>query len=493
MASISTSRRPPARMPKRLLALRADAILATRAAAGDDNAFEVLYERHLPGILSFSRHMLGTVEEAEDAAQHAFAALHSELIRGDRGLHLRPWLYTVARNRCLSTLRARRERPDDEVATQTAGLTDELERRADLRELLADLHDLPTDQRAALVLSELGDLSQAEVGEVLGTEAAKVKGLVFRARSGLIERREARAASCVEIRAELETARRGTLRRGRLRHHLRACPDCAAYLDDLRRQRRMMALLLPVVPTVGLKRGIFAAAGLGTGAGAGSLALSKVVIIGAVAGTVAVAGGTAAELSGRDGGGRTGASEDRRVAPEGRSAGAAAESGGTDRSARGAGSAGGSEAPRVRARDADRPGGGGEEGGRRDPGASNAGEQARTGAPGGARGRDGSGRGATPAPRGNGRRPSPRSERPDRRVGQAPASGNFDGSRRSQGAPGTSYGAGRGRSPTVDGPQREGRGGSQRSDGDGSQRPSGGSSRERLGLTPPAAAPLDGG
>jgi RNA polymerase sigma factor (sigma-70 family) len=270
MASISTTREPVARMPKRLLVLRADEGLAVRAAAGDDAAFEVLYERHVSGILSFCRHMLGSVEEAEDVAQHAFAALHAELARGAEGLHLRAWLYTVARNRCLSTLRGRRERTGRTLAPQTAGLTGEIERRADLRELLADLHDLPTAQRAALVLSELGDLSQVEVAEVLGTEAARVKGLVFRARSGLIERRDARAASCLEIRGELATAHRGALRRGRLRHHLRACPECAAYLEDVRRQRRMMALLLPVMPSVGLKRGVFAAAGLGTGAGAGA-------------------------------------------------------------------------------------------------------------------------------------------------------------------------------------------------------------------------------
>ena len=44
--------------------------------------------------------------------------------------------------------------------------------------------DLPDDQRAALVLTEIGDLSHAEVAEVLGCGPANVKGLVFRARSG---------------------------------------------------------------------------------------------------------------------------------------------------------------------------------------------------------------------------------------------------------------------------------------------------------------------
>jgi len=279
------------------LALRSDEALAERARAGDEVAFEVLYERHAPGVLSFCRHMVGGREEAEDAVQHAFAALHGELVRGSGGLRLRPWLYTVARNRCLSMLRARREQPDERLAPATAGLDDEVERRADLRELLADLQDLPTDQRAALVLTELGDLSQAEVGAVLDTDAAKVKGLVFRARSGLVERRDARETPCEEIRVELAGARRGALRRGRLRHHLRSCPECEQYLQDIRRQRRMLALLLPVVPSVGLKRGALAAAGLGVGAGAGGVAATKAIVISAIAGSAVLAGGGAIELS----------------------------------------------------------------------------------------------------------------------------------------------------------------------------------------------------
>ena len=279
------------------MALRSDDALAERTRAGDEVAFEVLYERHAAGVLSFCRHMVGGREEAEDAVQHAFAALHGELVRGSGGLRLRPWLYTVARNRCLSMLRARHEQPDERLEPSTAGLDDEVERRADLRELLADLQDLPSDQRAALVLTELGDLSQAEVGAVLDSDAAKVKGLVFRARSGLVERRDARAAPCEEIREELAGARRGALRRGRLSHHLRSCPECEHYLQDIRRQRRMLALLLPVVPSVGLKRGALAASGLGVGAGAGGVAATKAIVISAIAGSAVLAGGGAIELT----------------------------------------------------------------------------------------------------------------------------------------------------------------------------------------------------
>ena len=170
------------RTPKRLLALRGDDHLVARVRAGDEGAFEVAYERHAASILSFCRHMLSDAQEAEDAVQQVFLSAHRDLLRDEREIRLKPWLYAIARNRCLSILRARRERADGDPELFTAGLADEVQHRADLRELVADLHDLPEDQRAALVLTEIGDLSHAEVAEVLGRGTANVKGLVFRAR-----------------------------------------------------------------------------------------------------------------------------------------------------------------------------------------------------------------------------------------------------------------------------------------------------------------------
>jgi RNA polymerase sigma factor (sigma-70 family) len=259
---------------KRLLALRGDAALVARVRAGDVAAFEVLYERHLPAILSFCRHMLGSPDEGEDAVQNVFVSAHRHLLADAREINLKPWLYAIARNRCLSMLRARREDVVEDVEVSTKGLDEVVQQRADLRSLLADLRDLPEDQRAALMLTELGDLSHAEVAEVLECEPVQVKGFVFRARSGLAERREAREASCEDIRIELADARGGGVRRGRLKHHLKACPPCAAFMGDLRRQRKMMGLILPVAPTIGLKDSVLGALTAGGGGAAGGAAVA---------------------------------------------------------------------------------------------------------------------------------------------------------------------------------------------------------------------------
>lgn len=281
-----------ARMPvrtfrsKRLLALAGDERLVQQIRRGNELAFEVAFERHGGGILGFCRHMLGSPEEAEDAVQHTFAAAFRDLQRGDeRQITLKPWLYTIARNRCLSVLRSRREQTAELAEVPTGGLHEQVERRNELRELLADLRELPEEQRAALLLAEAADLSHAEVAGVLGCEVARVKGLVFRARSGLIERREARETPCAEIREQLANLRGGSLRRSELRHHLRHCPGCAEYREQVRQQRQMLAAALPVVPSLGLKSSVLSAAGFG-GGGAGGVSA-------AAGGGAAVAGGGA--------------------------------------------------------------------------------------------------------------------------------------------------------------------------------------------------------
>src|SRR3954469_15714212 len=254
------------RSPKVLGAL-SDERLVEQVRRGNEDAFEAIYDRHHRGILAFCRHMLGSPDEAEDAVQQTYISAYDAMLADAREIRLKPWLYAIARNRCLSILCARREQPAELDEVATTGLSDEVQQRSDLRELLHDLHELPVDQRAALVLAEVGGLSHAEVGTVVGCEVAKVKSLVFQARSSLIETRKAREISCHEIREQLATATGGALRRGPLRRHLRSCAGCAEYRDEVSRQRKALAAVLPVVPTVGLKSSLLASIGAGGGGG----------------------------------------------------------------------------------------------------------------------------------------------------------------------------------------------------------------------------------
>ncbi|HYI20240.1 MAG TPA: RNA polymerase sigma factor, partial [Solirubrobacteraceae bacterium] len=266
--------------------------------AGDADAFEALYDRHAAPLLAFCRHMLGNREDGEDALQQTFVRAHRALAGGRAPDRVRPWLYAIARNRCLTVLAARREAalPAEDLEPAFDGLAADVERRAELRELLADLARLPDDQREALVLAELGDLGHPDIARVLGCPPAKVKALVFQARTALIAERDARRTPCDEIRVVLETASGGALRRGSLRRHLRQCDPCAAFRAAMDRQRAGLAILLPVIPSAGLKAAVLGGAG-GLGAGAETAGAAAALATGG-AGTAASAGGGVLAMSG---------------------------------------------------------------------------------------------------------------------------------------------------------------------------------------------------
>ena len=67
---------------RRTLGGRSEAALIARARAGDDAAFEALYDAYHRKLLTFCRHMLGSREEAEDAVQHTFLAAYRRLRAG---------------------------------------------------------------------------------------------------------------------------------------------------------------------------------------------------------------------------------------------------------------------------------------------------------------------------------------------------------------------------------------------------------------------------
>jgi RNA polymerase sigma factor (sigma-70 family) len=216
--------------PRRLLSALSDERLFHEARRGNEAAFEVIYDRYHRQLLAFCRHMLRSREDAEDALQQTFASAFRALPRNDQPAHLKAWLYTIARNRSLTVLRDRREHASEEVDKPSLeGLSDEVERRTELKQILADLDHLPERQRTALVLAEISDLSHAEVAQVLDCEPKQVKSLVFQARTALIHDRDARAIPCAEIREEIAAAPGRVSRRSHVRRHVRNCSGCAEF------------------------------------------------------------------------------------------------------------------------------------------------------------------------------------------------------------------------------------------------------------------------
>src|SRR5213594_2905156 len=88
----------------------ADGVLAQQTLAGDQRAFEELVQRYSVPLFSFIYHFLGDYDQACDISQQVFLQLYLSLSTLRTGEPLKPWLFQVARNRCLDDIRQRTRR-----------------------------------------------------------------------------------------------------------------------------------------------------------------------------------------------------------------------------------------------------------------------------------------------------------------------------------------------------------------------------------------------
>lgn len=163
-----------------------DAACVQAALAGDGAAFTMLVDRHSPACLRFARRMLGSREDAEDAAQEAFVRAHRALARYDGRTSFRTWLMSILVNRCRTALLQRHRRTKrvvlDEAALDQApalgGEGSDLELRDAIERALAQLEP---GQREAFLLKHVEQLTYEEMAEATGAGVSALKMRVQRA------------------------------------------------------------------------------------------------------------------------------------------------------------------------------------------------------------------------------------------------------------------------------------------------------------------------
>ena len=111
-------------------------------------------QRYESRLLAFCRHMLGSREDAEDVLQEVFAAAYNAMLADERPINARPWLYRIARNRCLNHLRRPVPVGQDsmDIFERDGGQTtsDTVHKREEFRQIVADVQDLPETQRTEI-------------------------------------------------------------------------------------------------------------------------------------------------------------------------------------------------------------------------------------------------------------------------------------------------------------------------------------------------------
>jgi len=176
-----------------LLRLRSDEQLLKLFREGNEEAFEVIFDRYRPRLLTYLKRMLGKSGiDAEDVLQDVFCKAYDSLRADRREIAVKPWLYRVAHNRSIDHLRRPQLDPEQVLAT-TRGLEIDpptcVEQRDELRGLVASIGALPPQQRSALILREMEGLSHKQLAATLGTSVPAIKSLLVRARVGLAQQR----------------------------------------------------------------------------------------------------------------------------------------------------------------------------------------------------------------------------------------------------------------------------------------------------------------
>lgn len=170
-----------------------DAALVRRCLAGDPAAARELVERFQSDVYGLSLRLLHNRHDAEDVAQEVFLRVFRSLARWDAARPLRPWVLTIAVNRCRTWAGRRARGPEladylHETADQRPG-DDSAEMT---REIRAAVDALRPDYRVVFVLFHESGRSYEEIGEVVGRPVGTVKTWLHRARLEVLDRLRSR-------------------------------------------------------------------------------------------------------------------------------------------------------------------------------------------------------------------------------------------------------------------------------------------------------------
>jgi RNA polymerase sigma-70 factor (ECF subfamily) len=155
-----------------------------------DAEFDRLFREFSGPIYNYALRMIGDADRAADIAQDTFIKAYRKLDTLTDASAARSWIYRIATNTAIDAMRRSRhtvrmderedrpvEQPDGGPGPETqvlSGLLDERIARALLR--------LKPNHRQCLILSDMDDMSAAQIGEVMEMTGGAVRVLLCRAR-----------------------------------------------------------------------------------------------------------------------------------------------------------------------------------------------------------------------------------------------------------------------------------------------------------------------
>jgi RNA polymerase sigma-70 factor, ECF subfamily len=162
-------------------------LLVVRAQAGDETAFAELVARFQPRLAYFVRRLIGDAHAADDVLQNIWLQAYTHLAQLRDAGSLSVWLYRIARNAVLATLR--RHRGWEELTTEPAA-ADDCDVAgdfsvADAERIHAALARLRPEHREVLVLRFIENMSYEEIAAIVGCPVGTVRSRIHYAKQAV--------------------------------------------------------------------------------------------------------------------------------------------------------------------------------------------------------------------------------------------------------------------------------------------------------------------
>jgi RNA polymerase sigma-70 factor (ECF subfamily) len=168
-----------------------DAQLRSRAAAGDDQAQRIIFNRYVDRVHRLAYRIAGESHLAEDITQETFIRAFTRLSQFREAARFSTWLHSIAVSVALNVVRKQRKWWARETALDTASavVASDQQIEPDLRDRVRSaVAALPEDQRVILVMHDVEGYTHDEIAECLSISAGACRMRLSRARGALRER-----------------------------------------------------------------------------------------------------------------------------------------------------------------------------------------------------------------------------------------------------------------------------------------------------------------
>ena len=163
--------------------------------------FKSIYDEYSQMVYNVSLNYLQNTEDAEDVTQEVFVKIYKNLDQFDGHSSIKTWIYRICINASLDFLKAQKNKKsiifnfsifnNFNVLPVVSDFNHPgvlLENKEGLESLFSKINELPVNQKTALLLKAVEDLSQKEIAEVMNMNEKAVESLLSRARKNLKEK-----------------------------------------------------------------------------------------------------------------------------------------------------------------------------------------------------------------------------------------------------------------------------------------------------------------